>query len=294
WRESKRASGRDDARRDDTTKTPALGPVRAAARITSARTLGRRSPGVLPGRLRCSWRRLREGEGRRQRGISRADGGRRRWCGLGAHMSAAGRALGHALRSGSAPHGERGRVRPVAPGMQWRARSGHVPHHVRGELMRTYLCWLVMGVLTAAMSLGCAAEPSGSEKASARGEVDPRGYRDIGGDTEHWEGGEFTPQHAVVDASKPDHERDAGVKLPKDKDAGPPPKKPGRCWVTGGGQIDGETFGGNAKPFRDGSVDGEWNHVDHQGNHFHGDPTEIITCDVVDGPGASPPQVEFN
>lgn len=160
--------------------------------------------------------------------------------------------------------------------------------------MRTYLCRLVMGVLTAAMSLGCAAEPLGSEKASARGEVDPRGYRDIGGDTEHWEGGEFTPQHAVVDASKPDHERDAGVKPPKDKDAGPPPKKPGRCWVTGGGQIDGETFGGNAKPFRDGSVDGEWNHVDHQGNHFHGDPTEIITCDVVDGPGASPPQVEFN
>lgn len=60
------------------------------------------------------------------------------------------------------------------------------------------------------------------------------------------------------------------------------------CRVTAGGQIEvspagRDAFGGNAQPFRDGSVDGEWNHVDAEGDHFHGDPTWMQCGYVEDG-----------
>lgn len=71
---------------------------------------------------------------------------------------------------------------------------------------------------------------------------------------------------------------------------------PGLCRVTGGGRILWEdhpdSFGGNAGPFRTG-VDGEWNHVNHEGNHFHGDP-ETVDCWNSDGLPPDPPRAPFN
>jgi hypothetical protein len=71
--------------------------------------------------------------------------------------------------------------------------------------------------------------------------------------------------------------------------------------VTGGGFIiaasltpaapaDGhDNFGGNAKPMKDGSIKGHWNHVDHgTGNHALGRP-EYIYCRHVDEPGPGQP-----
>lgn len=72
-----------------------------------------------------------------------------------------------------------------------------------------------------------------------------------------------------------------------------PPKPVGRCWITGGGQLVRDAFGGNAKPFRDGSVDGQWNHVTAGGDHFHGQP-DTIACSDAGPPGADHPVVEFN
>jgi hypothetical protein len=64
-----------------------------------------------------------------------------------------------------------------------------------------------------------------------------------------------------------------------------------QCRVTGGGQIltgdSPDSFGGNAQPFRDG-VDGEWNHVTHDGDYFHGDPSFIQCFDVAGAPAAPP------
>lgn len=55
----------------------------------------------------------------------------------------------------------------------------------------------------------------------------------------------------------------------------------------------GGAFGGNAKPFRDGSIDGEWNHVTFQGDHFHGHPRTLV-CAFVGGDPADPPRVDAN
>jgi hypothetical protein len=79
------------------------------------------------------------------------------------------------------------------------------------------------------------------------------------------------------------------------------PPSEGGCWVTGGGFIvapndltgaaaDGhDNFGGNAKPMKDGHVQGNWNHVDHgTGNHAKGKPAYIV-CRHVDEPGPGQP-----
>lgn len=69
-----------------------------------------------------------------------------------------------------------------------------------------------------------------------------------------------------------------------------PPPETVPCRVTGGGQIEwGESpdsFGGNAQPFRT-RVGGEWNHVTHDGLHFHGRP-DAIEC-WVDANDEEPP-----
>ncbi len=52
------------------------------------------------------------------------------------------------------------------------------------------------------------------------------------------------------------------------------PPKDGGCWVTGGGFVTTsgrDNFGGNAKPRKDGTIQGQWNHVDHGGRHVHVD-----------------------
>lgn len=79
------------------------------------------------------------------------------------------------------------------------------------------------------------------------------------------------------------------------------PPSAGGCWVTGGGFIVGpnvtsgaeadghDNFGGNAKPMKDGRIQGHWNHVDHgTGNHAKGKP-EYIVCRHVDEPGPGQP-----
>jgi len=79
------------------------------------------------------------------------------------------------------------------------------------------------------------------------------------------------------------------------------PPKDGGCWVTGGGFIVGpnettgaaadghDNFGGNAKPMRDGRIQGHWNHVDHgTKSHAKGKPAYIV-CRHVDEPGPGQP-----
>lgn len=79
------------------------------------------------------------------------------------------------------------------------------------------------------------------------------------------------------------------------------PPDEGGCWVTGGGFIEADSlvpaapadghdnYGGNAKPMKDGSVKGHWNHVDHgTGNHALGRP-EYLFCRHVDEPGPGQP-----
>lgn len=60
--------------------------------------------------------------------------------------------------------------------------------------------------------------------------------------------------------------------------------------LTTGAAADGhDNFGGNAKPMKDGRVQGHWNHVDHgTGNHAKGKP-EYIVCRRVDEPGPGGP-----
>jgi len=68
------------------------------------------------------------------------------------------------------------------------------------------------------------------------------------------------------------------------------------CWLTAGGHITNQkditadfkgSYGGNGMTMKDGSVRGEWNHVDHlSGDHFHGIVAALV-CDYVplyDGP----------
>jgi hypothetical protein len=73
----------------------------------------------------------------------------------------------------------------------------------------------------------------------------------------------------------------------------------GGCWITGGGQIlnaDGtyDSYGGNAMTMKDGSVRGEWNHVDHNFggdtlNHFKGD-VDHIRCEKIGTQGPEVPK----
>jgi len=77
-------------------------------------------------------------------------------------------------------------------------------------------------------------------------------------------------------------------------DAGQPP--PGLCRMTGGGQIDNEgenpdSYGGNAAPRR-GDFTGEWNHVTHDGQHFHGHIIDSVVCNVHDN-NEEPPEAGF-
>lgn len=79
------------------------------------------------------------------------------------------------------------------------------------------------------------------------------------------------------------------------------PPTTGGCWVTGGGFVEAaslvpaapadghDNFGGNAKPMKDGSVKGQWNHVDHgTGHHAHGNVSYLF-CRKVDGAGPGQP-----
>jgi len=69
------------------------------------------------------------------------------------------------------------------------------------------------------------------------------------------------------------------------------PPKDGGCWVTGGGFVTTsgrDNFGGNAKPRKDGTIQGQWNHVDHGGRHVHG-PVTYLVCREVAGAGPGQP-----
>jgi hypothetical protein len=70
------------------------------------------------------------------------------------------------------------------------------------------------------------------------------------------------------------------------------PPAEGGCWFTGGGFVlsnnGKDTYGGNGKPMKDGRIQGEWNHVDHNANHAHG-KVEYLVCRVAAGPGPSQP-----
>jgi hypothetical protein len=71
---------------------------------------------------------------------------------------------------------------------------------------------------------------------------------------------------------------------------------PGGCFVTGIGTLFSGTarqsFGGNGMYMKDGSVRGEWQHVDHSAvspeNRFHGQVT-YLTCQKIPGPGPDVP-----
>jgi hypothetical protein len=72
----------------------------------------------------------------------------------------------------------------------------------------------------------------------------------------------------------------------------------GGCWITGGGRIvngDGtyDSYGGNAMTMKDGTVRGEWNHVNHVGrvdeNHFKGD-VFWIECSKISDQGPDVPK----
>jgi hypothetical protein len=86
------------------------------------------------------------------------------------------------------------------------------------------------------------------------------------------------------------------VGLSEGRKVTPPPPEVELCRVTGGGRIlageSPDSFGGNAQPFGT-DVDGEWNHVTHDGAHFHGDP-DTIECFNVEGAPAAPPHAPAN
>jgi len=67
----------------------------------------------------------------------------------------------------------------------------------------------------------------------------------------------------------------------------------GGCWITGIGFIvdaDGhDNFGGNGMPMKDGTIRGEWEHVDHgTGDKFHGQ-VHYLFCRHVPEPGPGQP-----
>jgi hypothetical protein len=71
------------------------------------------------------------------------------------------------------------------------------------------------------------------------------------------------------------------------------PPTEGGCWITGIGFIidaDGhDNFGGNGMPMKDGSIRGEWEHVDHgTDDKFHGQ-VQYLVCRHVPEPGPGVP-----
>lgn len=85
---------------------------------------------------------------------------------------------------------------------------------------------------------------------------------------------------------------DAALSRERKVESPPEESVAGPCRVTGGGRImaygSPDSFGGNAQPFPRGGVDGEWNHVTHDGDHFHGDPASIECFNVAGAPAAPP------
>jgi len=88
------------------------------------------------------------------------------------------------------------------------------------------------------------------------------------------------------------HPSACGACVSDDRDGDCIPPSEGGCWITGGGFIvtnDKDNFGGNAKPMKNGTIDGHWNHVDHATDqHALGRP-EYIYCRDVDEPGPGGP-----
>jgi hypothetical protein len=88
------------------------------------------------------------------------------------------------------------------------------------------------------------------------------------------------------------HAAECGACVPDGETSDCVPPEEGGCWITGGGFVDdgggNDNFGGNAKPMKDGSVQGHWNHVDHAGQHSNGTPRYIV-CRHVDEPGPGQP-----
>jgi hypothetical protein len=69
------------------------------------------------------------------------------------------------------------------------------------------------------------------------------------------------------------------------------PLSPG-CFLTGGGTVDGESFGGQAGSFQDGSIDGTWTHVTSDGHLI---TTDVDTLDCQKNGGEpAPPAVDFS
>ncbi len=106
---------------------------------------------------------------------------------------------------------------------------------------------------------------------------------------------------SVPDCAVGTHPSACGACVPDGESGDCVPPSEGGCWVTGGGFIVGpnvttgadadghDNFGGNAKPMKDGRIQGHWNHVDHgTGNHAKGRP-EYIVCRHVDEPGPGQP-----
>ncbi len=106
---------------------------------------------------------------------------------------------------------------------------------------------------------------------------------------------------SVPDCAAGTHPSACGACVPDGEAGDCVPPSAGGCWVTGGGFIVGpnvttgaepdghDNFGGNAKPMKDGRIQGHWNHVDHgTGNHAKGKP-EYIVCRRVDEPGPGQP-----
>lgn len=84
-----------------------------------------------------------------------------------------------------------------------------------------------------------------------------------------------------------------GACVPEGEEGDCVPPSAGGCWVTGGGFVDSndgkDNFGGNAKPMKDGRVQGNWNHVDHGGGHHAQGKPAYIVCRHVDGAGPGQP-----
>jgi hypothetical protein len=106
---------------------------------------------------------------------------------------------------------------------------------------------------------------------------------------------------SVPDCATGTHPSSCGACVPDGESIDCVPPSEGGCWVTGGGFIIGpnittgaapdghDNFGGNAKPMKDGRIQGHWNHVDHgTGNHAKGVPAYIV-CRHVDEPGPGQP-----
>jgi hypothetical protein len=121
---------------------------------------------------------------------------------------------------------------------------------------------------------------------------------------------EFCPPQEFLDMGLPDGSVDSGASgcnadagtgttptcvntTSTDVCSGALPPSQGGCWVTGGGFIvdaDGnDNYGGNAMPMKDGTIRGEWEHVDHgTGDKSHGEARYIV-CRHVDEPGPGQP-----